>query len=164
MGTKKRQRRRAGFTLIEIMIVIAIILALSSMVGVMLFQRKKEATDNLVKIDMGTIQQALKLFQFDFERWPTDDEGLTVLWDKESLDPDADVTKWKKYLEKPMAKDRYGNEWQYEAQSEFDEEMYRLWSWGRDGEDGTDDDIKSWSDEEEAGGGFGGFDEPPAGG
>lgn len=164
MTTRQQRTRRAGFTLIEVMIVIAIILALSGLVGVALFQRKEKATDSLVRIDMGNIEQAMNLFRLDYERWPTDEEGLEVLWNKEVLDPDADQGLWQKYLSKPLPKDRFGTEWGYRAESEnFPEEegMYDLWSYGRDREEGTEDDITNWESLEEDE--FGDFGTPPGG-
>ena len=145
-------RRRSAFTLIEVMIVIVIILALSGIVGVALFSRKDEATEKLARIDLNTVKSALKMFRLDYDRWPTEDEGLEVLWSAEALDPESDETKWHKYLEEPMPTDRWGNEWGYHEVSDYgDESMYDLWSNGPDAEEGTDDDITSWT---EGGDGF----------
>lgn len=151
------RRTRRAFSLIEVMIVIAIILAISGLVALTLFSRRDQAEADLGRVEFRNLQQALKLFRLDFNRYPTDEEGLAVLWDKERLDPDAEQTAWKEYLEQPMAKDRWGNEWGYRQQSEETEDTskYDLWSFGPDGEEGTDDDIASWrvagSDEDDMG-------------
>lgn len=137
--------RARGFTLIEVMIVIAIILALSGLIGVALFSRQKEAKASLAQTDMNTIKQSMKLFYLDFDRFPTDEEGLAVLWAKETLSADADQTKWKKYLDSEMPNDRWGKPWGYRQLSEHgDETTYDLWSFGPDGQEGTDDDVVSW--------------------
>jgi len=152
-------RRRSAFTIIEVMIVLVIILALSGIVAVNLLGRKKQADEQLAAIDLNTIKSALKMFRLDYDRWPTDDEGLEVLWNIEALDPDADETKWHKYLEEPMPTDRWGHEWGYSEVSENgDESNYDLWSDGPDGEEGTDDDITSWT---ETDGGYGDDLMPP---
>jgi general secretion pathway protein G len=155
----KHRRHAAGFTLIEVMIVIAIVLALMSLVGVALFARRDEAKVSLVKTDLGTMKQALKLFRFDYERWPTEEEGLAVLWDKTRLDPDSDEAKWKSYLEEPMPTDKWDQPWGYRAESDTDPTQYDLWSNGPDKEEGTEDDILSRPRTEEEGGS--GTDGPP---
>lgn len=140
-----RRAARRAFTLIEVMIVIAIILALSALVGVALFSRQKEAKSSLAQIDMNTIKKGMQQFYLDFDRFPTDEEGLAVLWSKESLTGDGDQAKWKKYLEEPMPNDRWGHPWGYRQTSEHgDDTKYDLWSVGPDGQEGTDDDITSW--------------------
>lgn len=143
MTTPKKGRPvRRGFTLIELMIVIAIILALGGLVSVAVFARRDQAKADLVRSDLNTIKQALKLFRLDYERWPSDTEGLRVLWDKAALDPESDTAKWRGYLEEPMPSDKWGHEWGYLPESEEVEGMYDLWSNGPDGEEGTEDDVK----------------------
>lgn len=142
MKTKVKDRRR-GFTLIEVMIVIAIILALFALVGVALFNRYDRAKVDMTRAQIGNIKNAMDTFRLDFGRYPLDEEGVAVLWDKTLLDPDADDTKWTKYLKQPIEKDTWGNEWGYETllDEETNEPGYRIWSLGPDGEEGSDDDI-----------------------
>jgi general secretion pathway protein G len=137
----------AGFTLIEVMIVIAIILALSGLVGVAVFAQRDSAKKDTAKVELNTIKRGLEMFRLDFDRWPKDEEGLAVLWDKSKLDPESDATKWKQYLTDPMPNDRWGHAWGYKQVSEHqsDDTKYDLWSNGPDGQEGTDDDITSWS-------------------
>ena len=163
VGQIRRTMRRA-FSLIEVMIVIAIILAISGLVALTLFSRRDQAESDLGRVEFRQIEQALKFFRLDYSRYPTDEEGLAVLWDKERLDPEASQDVWKGYLEAPMPKDRWGNDWGYRQQSEETEDTtkYDLWSFGADGEEGTDDDIASWkvaSEEDDMGGSL-----PPTGG
>ncbi|MDX2132582.1 MAG: type II secretion system major pseudopilin GspG [Planctomycetota bacterium] len=147
-GVLRRMRR--AFTLIEVMIVILIVLALGGLVAYNLLGKKEEADDKLVEIDMNTLKRALKDFRFTHNRYPTDDEGLAVLWNKEATSDEEVVKKWTKLLEEPMPTDRYGNQWGYRQQSEHSEEsIYDIWSYGRDKLEGTDDDIVSWKKEGE---------------
>jgi general secretion pathway protein G len=140
--------RRRGFTLIEVMIVILIVLALGGLVAWNLMGTKEEADAGIAKIQMNTIQDALKQFRFRFNRWPTEAEGIAVLWDKEKMTEENDQKNWKKLLDKPVPKDKWGNEWGYRPVSEHgDESMYDLWSYGPDRQEGTDDDIVSWDAE-----------------
>tara|TARA_Y100000815_G_scaffold112615_1_gene101417 strand:- start:126 stop:632 length:507 start_codon:yes stop_codon:yes gene_type:complete len=143
MTTRKAVRR--GFTLIEVLIVLAIVLALSAIVGVALFQRQDDAQLQLAQTDMNTIERGMKMFRLDMGRFPTEEEGVAVLWDSELLDADAEETTWKgPYLEEPIPTDRWKNEWGYRAESEYGRD-YDLWSFGPDGEEDTEDDITSWS-------------------
>lgn len=153
----RRYIARSAFTLIEVLIVIAIIVALSGLVGLALFSRQKEAKAQLAQADLNTITGALKGFRLNYDRFPTDQEGLEVLWSKEKLDADADATKWSKQLEKPMPMDRWGHPWNYRQASEHgDAEDFDLWSNGPDGQDGTEDDIVSWTKEDNGTGAGGG--------
>lgn len=150
----RTQRRvsvpRGGFTIIEVMIAIAIILLLAGIVGLTLFKQQDEAKINITKIQMRSIESGLKEFRRIYGRWPMDEEGLAVLWDKEVLDPDADEAKWKKFLEKKVPTDVWGGEWGYRQVSENgDEDEFDLWSNGPDGEEGTDDDLTSWEGQSE---------------
>jgi general secretion pathway protein G len=146
--TRRRSGRglRAAFTLIEVMIVIAIVLALTGLVGYAVLGRRDEAKRDFGKIDLNTISGGLKMFRLDYDRYPTDDEGLKVLWDKSALSADADQTKWHAYLEAPMPNDRWGTPWNYKAAGEHgDGTTYDLSSNGPDKQSGTDDDLTSWS-------------------
>ncbi len=155
-----RLRGRRGFTLIEVMIVIALVVALTGLVGIALLGRRDDANVELTRVDMNTLRQALDQFYFDMNRWPTDEEGLAVLWDRNALqvDNESQEQRWRAYLNDPMPRDRWGNEWGYRQVSEFaDESRYDLWSNGPDGQEGTDDDITNWSEDQNGmgGGGFG---------
>ncbi len=151
---------RGGFTLIEVMIVIAIVLALTGLIGVAVFSRRDEAKKDTAKIELNTIKNAMMLFRNDFDRWPTDQEGVKVLWDKTVLESEAEPTKWKGYLNDPLPNDRWGSAWGYRQKSEHgDETKYDLWSFGPDKQEGTDDDINSWSSG--TGSGEGPMDESP---
>ena len=159
----RHRTTRAGFTLIEVMIVIAIILALASLIGVALFSRFGEAQTNITKIQMKTMGDALKDFRRVFNRYPTDDEGVSVLWSSANLDSPEAEDKWTKFMEEPAPNDQWGNPWGYRQVSENgDETTYDLWSNGPDGEEGTDDDITSWSEGGDSEGSFDFESAPPA--
>lgn len=158
--------RRHAFTLVEVMIVIAIVLALMGIVGVAVFSQRDKAKEDLASVDMGSIKNAIRLFNLDFGRNPSDEEGLEVLWNKEKLSPDADAAKWRKYLESELPKDKWGKPFGYRQKSEHgDETTYDLWSNGPDGEEGTADDIVNWKKETDSTSGSTGSGQgPPASG
>jgi general secretion pathway protein G len=113
---------------------------------VAVFSRRDEAKKDTAKIELNTLKNALNMFRMDYDRWPTDQEGVKVLWDKSVLDSEADQTKWKPYLTDPLPNDKWGSPWGYRQKSEHgDDTKYDLWSFGPDKQEGTDDDITSWS-------------------
>lgn len=146
-------RNSRGFTLIEVLIVIFIVLALGGLVAYNLLGKKEKADADLGKIELNNLKSALKQFRFVHGRFPTDEEGLSVLWNKDNLTDEEAQKKWEKLFEAPMPKDRWGSEWGYRQLSEHgDESTYDLWSYGPDKQEGTADDIVSWNVEDEAGG------------
>ena len=82
--------RRRGFSLLELLIAIAILLAMGTMVVVYLAPRKDQAQKDLTRGQIDQFGQALKLFKFDMDRYPSEDEGLSVLWDKSQLEDEED--------------------------------------------------------------------------
>lgn len=167
MDRRRRKNPNAkGFTLIEVMIVIAIVLALSALVGVFVLGRRDEANIKLTQTDMNNIASAIDMFELDFNRVPTEDEGLAVLWDESILDPeDAETGSWQGYMQKPLASDRWGTEWFYRVDSRENEDLkYELFSAGPDREEGTEDDLRLFDDESSMGDEFGGMPPPPSGG
>ncbi len=144
---------RSAFTLFEVMIVIAIIVAIGGLVGLSVLSRKKDADKDLAKAQIKSIEDALEGFHLKYDRWPTEEEGLAVLWSKDTLSPDADATKWSAELKAPIPTDKWGSPWGYRPVSEHgDESKFDLWSNGPDKQEGTEDDIKNWSDENDTGG------------
>jgi general secretion pathway protein G len=97
------------------MIVIAIVLALTGLIGVAVLGRRDSAKKDTAKIELNTIKNALDLFRHDFDRYPKDEEGLAVLWEKSKLDPEADSGKWQSYLKDPLPNDRWGHPWGLQA-------------------------------------------------
>jgi general secretion pathway protein G len=142
-----------GFTLIEVMIVILIVLMLGGLVAWNLMGTKEQAEADVVRIQMNTIRDALNQFRFVYDRYPTDEEGLKVLWDKTAMTDEEEAKKWKAFLTDPIPKDKWGNEWGYRQKSEHgNEDKFDLWSYGKDKQENTDDDIVSWDKDAETNG------------
>jgi general secretion pathway protein G len=139
-----RQSARA-FTLLEVMIVIVIILAIAGLVTVNLMGTRAKATAGKVEIQLKSLRDALSQFNLDFNRYPTDDEGITVLWDKSKLSEEGDQAKWRAYVETPIPTDDWGSPWVYrQAGEKAPEGKFDLLSNGPDKEEGTEDDINVW--------------------
>lgn len=144
-GSSRTAARRRGFTLIEVLIVIVIILAIAGLVAVNLFGSKEKADASIAEIDLRSLRNALQMFRLDYDRYPTDEEGIAVLWSKGTLSAEADQTKWRALITEPKPNDPWGRPWGYRQIGEkAPQGMFDLWSTGPDGEEGTEDDINVW--------------------
>jgi general secretion pathway protein G len=133
-------RTQKGFTLIEILLVVVIIGALSSMVLPRLVGRSDQAKKATAKVDIDTnIATALKLYNLDNDTFPTTDQGLSALLTKPG---DENVQNWNgPYIErKPM--DPWGRPYIYKSPGEHRPD-YDLYSYGKDGKE-SEDDVKNW--------------------
>ncbi len=140
---KKKQKilNKKGFTLIELLVVMIIIGLLSSLVAPKLFNKLSSSKQKTAKAQIEMIGTALDSFRLDVGRYPTTQEGLSVLW----KDP-GNIKKWDgPYLPKPVEADPWGNPYIYKSPGEHG--PYDLYSLGADGKLGgtkEDKDIVSW--------------------
>ena len=135
---------RRAFTLIELLIVIAILLAIGGLVAVNVMSAKDQADVDLATIQIDSFNAAIKRFRLDLNRYPTEGEGLAVLWSQDAIEDEEEAVNWKgPYLDDPKPTDDWGNDWIYRFPSEIrdSETMYDIVSIGPDGEEDTDDDI-----------------------
>jgi len=130
------ERRRRGFTLIELMVVIVILGLLAALVAPKFLKRGEEAKVTTTEVQMKNIEQALKLYKLHNSFYPTTEQGLKALVEKPEEEP---VPKnWKgPYIEK-IPKDAWGNDFIYIS----DGKQFNLISPGPDGEEGTEDDLR----------------------
>lgn len=128
-----------SFTLIEIMLVVIIIGALVAMVMPRLTGRGEQARVAAAKADIqANIATGLKMYELDNGSFPSSSEGLNALLAKPSSAPNWNGP----YLEKKPI-DPWGREYKYRSPGEHRAD-YDLYSAGKDGQDGTVDDVKNW--------------------
>lgn len=141
MKFSKWQKR--AFTLIELMIVVIIIAALSAMVVPRLSNRSEQAQITVAEADINSnIGLALKLYKLDNGRYPTTTQGLKALLSKPSSSPAP--KNWNgPYLEsEPL--DPWKAEYYYKSPGVQNTSSYDLYSIGPDGIENNEDDISNW--------------------
>ena len=148
------RQRRSGFTLFEVLLVIAILALLAAFVVPRFMNVGEQAKIDTAKAALGRtgpFAKALDLYKIAMGAYPEGEEGLRMLIEEpEDLDEDV-AKKWRgPYLEdEESLKDPWGHEYHYRFPGEMAEDKYELWSDGPDGEEGSDDDIVSWRTDED---------------
>ena len=140
----KRGAAERGFTLVEVMVVVAILGILAALIVPKIIGRSDDARVVAARQDVATLVAALKLYRLDNQRYPTADQGLKALVEKPTQDPIP--TNWKAggYLDK-LPKDPWGNVYQYLQPGVHGEiDVYTLGADGQPGGAGYDADIGSW--------------------
>lgn len=136
---------QAGFTLIEIMIVILIMGIMASLIAPKIMGRPDEARIIASKQDIGSILQALKLYKLDNQRLPSTEQGLQALVTKPTSIPVPSNWKSEGYLDK-LPKDPWGNPYQYLSPGlHGDIDVFSFGADGSIGGEGNDADIGSWN-------------------
>ena len=143
----QRKNRQAGFTLIEIMVVVVIIGILASVVVPRIMDNPDKARAAKAKNDIRAYESALDLYRLDNYVYPTTDQGLEALVSKPTSAPEPPNWKQGGYIKK-LSKDPWGNEYMYLNPGEQGEiDIYSLGADGAPGGEGPAKDIGSWDAE-----------------
>ena len=137
-----RREKAGGFTLIEVLVVVAILGILAAIVVPRIMDRPDEAKRVAAKADVGAIAQALKLYRLDNGFYPSTDQGLGALVQRPTSQPVP--ANWKVYLER-MPKDPWGSDYQYlnpGVRGEID--VFSLGSDRARGGEGNGADVGNW--------------------
>ncbi len=136
-GRRRLRRRRTGFTLMEVLLVLAILVILGSLVGIYFAGMQARGFSDAAKTQIGMFEQQLKLYHLDMGTYPSTELGLNALRVKP-----GDSTKWRgPYTEKDIPVDPWGNNYQYSFNGVGAQPPIKIWCWGPDMQDGTEDDV-----------------------
>lgn len=136
---------QAGFTLIEVMIVIVILGILAALIVPKIIGRPDEARVIAAKQDISSLLQALKLYRLDNHRYPTTDQSLQALVVKPTTAPLPPNWKNGGYIER-LPKDPWGNDYRYlNPGSRGEIDVYSVGADNEPGGKGIDADIGSWA-------------------
>jgi general secretion pathway protein G len=131
----------AGFTLLELLVVMVIIGLLAAYVGPKYFSQVGKSEVKTTRAQLVGFEKALDHFRLDTGHFPSTQQGLNAL-----LTHPQNESKWDgPYMSKAIPMDPWGNAYQYKRPGDHGE--YDLYSFGRDGRvggDGQDADITNW--------------------
>lgn len=139
--SSQKRRRRAGFSLIEIVLVFALL----GILAVVLVQNVDTifggGQEDGAKIWVSaTVKVPLTMYKKDVGVYPTTEEGLQALMSA----PSGKTGRWRgPYLEK-LPEDPWGNPYNFKSPGTKNTRGYDVWSSGADGQSGTADDVGNW--------------------
>jgi len=135
---------QAGFTLIEIMVVVVILSILAAIVVPRIMDRPDQARIVKARQDISSLENALKLYKLDNYFYPSTDQGLEALVAKPTDSPEPKNYKEGGYIER-LPKDPWKNPYQYLSPGVHgDIDIYSLGADGQLGGDGISADIGNW--------------------
>ena len=139
---QRRGRVPRGFTLVELLVVLAILSLLVALAAPRVINYMSTAKTDSARIQIQKLGAVLDLYRLEVGHFPTDDEGLQSLVDRPSR-----AETWNgPYLKNRTAlTDPWGRPYLYRSPGQHgDYDLYTLGADGRDGGDGEDQDITSW--------------------
>jgi general secretion pathway protein G len=136
----RRDRRRGGFTLIEVLLVLVILVIIASLAAVNIQAARRKAMTDAAQAQADMFASPLDLYQLAIGMYPTTAQGLQALLMCPGDLPDP--SKWQgPYLKGMLPNDPWGQPYYYQFPSSRNPEGYDVWSAGPDGVNGTQDDI-----------------------
>jgi general secretion pathway protein G len=134
------RRRHSGFTLMEVLLVLIILVVIGSIVAPSIFGASEKANLKAAEAQISPLKGAIRMYFFNMNKYPA---SLNDLMEKPSDAKEAE--KWgKPYLDDKLPPDPWDNEYQYANPGKHNTEEFDVWSNGPDGQSGTDDDIGNW--------------------
>jgi general secretion pathway protein G len=143
-----RSTARAGFTLIEMLVVVAIIAVLAAIVAPEVFHNVGDANAGAAKQQVELLSTALDSYRLDNHTFPTTEQGLAAL--RTEPTSGEKPRNWRgPYLRRAVPTDPWGNTYVYVCPGRVNPQSFDLYSLGRDGREGgegEDADVTSWGE------------------
>jgi general secretion pathway protein G len=128
-------RKTAGFTLVEILVVIIVIAVLATLVAPNVFRHVGRAKDSTARAQIEMLGSALEAYRLDNDAYPTTEQGLAALVKRPETAPVP--RDWRgPYLKRDVPKDPWGIPYVYRSPAREDAGGYELLTLGRDGREG----------------------------
>jgi len=141
---KRRRSREAGFTLVEMMVVIVILGLLATVVAINVLPSQDKAMKEKARADVSVLEQALESYRLDMFAFPPTEAGLQALVTPPA-GAQADRYREGGYIRR-LPKDPWGNPYQYRAPGVRGAiDIFSFGADGREGGEGKDADIGNWS-------------------
>ena len=141
-------RRRAGFTLIEMLVIIAIIAVLAAVVAPEVFRNVSDANVSAARQQIELLSTALDGYRLDNHAYPTTEQGLAALRTEPTVG--TRPRNWRgPYLRRALPADPWGNPYVYVSPGRANPQGFDLYTLGRDGREGgegEDSDVTSWGE------------------
>lgn len=138
------RKAAAGFTLIEVMVVVVILSILAAIVVPRIMDRPDEARIVKAQQDIRALEAALNLYRLDNYDYPTTDQGLEALVREPTTPPEPRNWKAGGYVDR-LPTDPWGSPYQYLSPGEHGAiDLYSLGADGRLGGEAVDADITNW--------------------
>ncbi|MFA7621596.1 MAG: type II secretion system major pseudopilin GspG [Aminobacteriaceae bacterium] len=137
-------KRRTGFTLVEVLVVVVILGLLAALVAPKIVGQGEEAKRTAASVQIREIEQALEMYRLDSSMYPTTAQGLEALVSKPTTPPEPRRYREGGYIRK-LPVDPWGSHYVYRMPGDHSE--FDLFSKGPDGEEGgegTGRDITNW--------------------
>ena len=161
-----KNSKKSGFTLIELLVVIGIIVLLAGIVMPNFMKQIDKAKKTRARADIHSVENALAMYQTDYGTYPGHEgvgtdlsnagvDNISGDGELEDMLQTAGTNGRGPYLSKDIPNDPYGTVYKYRASggtstdytNPLKERSYDLWSWGKDKDNGGDDDIACWDTE-----------------
>ncbi|WP_070885511.1 type II secretion system major pseudopilin GspG [Pseudomonas sp. D1-3] len=133
-----------GFTLMEIMVVIFIMGLLIAVVAPSVLGSQDKAMKQKVMADLSTFEQALDMYRLDNLRFPSNEQGLSALVAKPTVEPLPRAWRADGYIRR-LPEDPWGQPYQYRSPGQHGRvDVYSLGADGVAGGEGIDADLGNW--------------------
>lgn len=143
--TRDARRRKGGFTLAEVLVVLAILMSLATIVTVNVLRHQREARRQTAVIQIKQLQNAVVHYQTEQGRIPTMEQGLEALVAKPQVPPVPERYPPDGYLgSRHLPKDPWQHDYVYIAPGR-EGTAFEIVSYGSDGQQGGDGDAKDIS-------------------